>query len=187
MGCQVPVAYDCRMRRTSHPYFQLSAIAGLSLCTLLLVGCISPEPMGELPFANAPAISQKDVQDYGTHEPWWTSFNDNQLNQRINHALTNNFTLVSAWERLNAANAILKRERSGLFPALDGSAGVELQDGNEDDDNDLELSLGLEASYEVDLWGRIQSRVHAENFRAAASAANYQAVAITLSSEVALT
>lgn len=143
--------------------------------------------MGDLPFAKAPAFSQKNVLDYDTHEHWWTSFNDSQLNQRIDRALTNNFTLVSAWERLNAANAIAKRERSGLFPALDGSAGVELQDGNKGDDNDLELSLGLEASYEVDLWGRIQSRVQAENFRAAASAANYQVVAITLSSEVALT
>jgi NodT family efflux transporter outer membrane factor (OMF) lipoprotein len=73
-----------------------------------------------------------------------------------------------------------------LFPQLDGFAGVEQFEGDDVDDGTF-VFLGLSASYEVDLWGRIESSVEAEQLRAAATQADYQTAAISLSAEVALT
>ena len=42
----------------------------------------------------------------------------------------------------------------------------------------------MDASYQVDLWGQIRSRVDAERFRAQATQADYHAVALSLAAEV---
>ncbi|MDO1499560.1 TolC family protein [Winogradskyella maritima] len=47
--------------------------------------------------------------------------------------------------------------------------------------------LGLSASYELDLWGRIKSAVQAEKFRAQSSLYDYKAAAISLSAEITST
>ncbi len=49
------------------------------------------------------------------------------------------------------------------------------------------IRFGLQASYEIDLWGRIRSTIKAEQFRAEANFTDYHAAAISLSSEIALT
>ncbi|MEC9373380.1 MAG: efflux transporter outer membrane subunit, partial [Planctomycetota bacterium] len=93
---------------------------------------------------------------------------------------------AAAWERLMAARAVFRRARADLYPQLDGFGSAEVRDGTGVDD-ETEFSLGLEASYEVDLWGRIQSTVDAERLRASATEADYRTAAITLSAAVALT
>jgi multidrug efflux system outer membrane protein len=47
------------------------------------------------------------------------------------------------------------------------------------------LTLGLSASYEVDLWGRIDSEIEAARLDMEATAADLDAAAMTLSAEVA--
>jgi NodT family efflux transporter outer membrane factor (OMF) lipoprotein len=46
---------------------------------------------------------------------------------------------------------------------------------------------GLNASYELDLWGRVQALTEAEELRAAASLADYRAAAVSISGEIAST
>ena len=86
----------------------------------------------------------------------------------------------------SGAEAIVRRERSELYPRLDGTASGALIEGS-DVDQESRVGLGLEASYEIDLWGRIRSMVDAERLRAEATAADYDTAAISLSAEVALT
>jgi NodT family efflux transporter outer membrane factor (OMF) lipoprotein len=117
---------------------------------------------------------------------WWTAFDDASMNVQIERSLDGNYTLAAAWERLRAAQALTRREASDLLPYLDGigdAAGLFRSDGPEES----LFTLGLEASYEVDLWGRIGSRVEAERLRASATFADYQATALALSAEVART
>ena len=134
---------------------------------------------------------------------WWTAFGDPELDRLVERALESNFDLAVAWERLREARAVVDRESSDLFPDLDAFAdanvrrdetdfgGDELDDDfgeeQEDSGDTEELRLGLEASYEVDLWGRIRSRVEAERYRAAASLSDYRTAALTLSAEVVRT
>ena len=119
-------------------------------------------------------------------DPWWTAFDDSALNRQIGDSLYSNFTLAAAWERLRAARALTRRQASDLLPDLDGFGLAEgtFRSGAPDDSN---FALGVDAAYEVDLWGRIGSHVEAERLRAAATQADYQATALALSAEVART
>lgn len=143
-------------------------------------------------------------------EKWWTEFRDGELNGRVERALENNFTLEAANQRREAARAVFRRESASLFPFIQGNAGAEFSGGengggggngfggeNEDrggfrrqggggGGEDQELSLGLSASYEVDLWGRVRAASRAERFRFEATKADYEAAAISISAEVAL-
>lgn len=149
----------------------------------LLGACADPEAPDVLPHWDAAPFSVTgEVQ---TPERWWTVFEDEELNERVDRALGGNFTLAATWERLRAARAILRRQRADLFPVLDGVAGAEVVDGP-GTDSESSVSLGLEASYELDLWGRIDSAIEAERLRASATAEDYRAAAISLSAEVAL-
>lgn len=168
----------CRSLRLAAPAVLCCAAA------LNLAGCASPESPDPLPLQEAPPFSPSGQAP--PPDRWWTAFDDATLNERIDRALSNNFSLTVAWERLMAARAIAQRERAALYPQLDGLAGAEIRDGSDVDER-TEVSLGLEASYEVDLWGRIESAAEAERLRASATAADYRTAAISLSSQVALT
>ena len=121
------------------------------------------------------------------HAPnrWWTSFGDPKLDGHVEQALERNFDLAAALQRLGAARAIVRREASDLFPDIDGVADFASTFGPGDDATNYRV--GFSASYQVDLWGQIQSRVDAEAFRAHATSADYQTVALTLAAEVART
>ncbi len=155
-------------------------IAG-AVCALALA-CAHAPPRPELPLQAPPPFSASGSATQGAE--WWTEFHDADLNERIEGALESNFSLLGAWERLSEARAIVRVERAALFPQVDGTAGAGVRDGSDVDD-ETELSLGLGASYEVDLWGRVRASVDAERLRAAATAADYRAAAITLTGEVA--
>lgn len=117
---------------------------------------------------------------------WWTAFDDSDLNRQIDRALDGSFTLAAALQRLRAAQALARRESSDLWPDVNGfgeAEGIFRTDGPEES----LFALGLDAAYEVDLWGRIESRVEAERLRASATEADYHAVALTLSAEIART
>ena len=113
---------------------------------------------------------------------WWIEFGDPGLNQQVEVALGGNYTLASALQRLYAARALARREASDLFPQLNGVSFGNSTFGPGRDRT--RINLGLEASYQVDLWGRIQSRADAERFRAEATHLDYHAVALTLSAAV---
>ncbi|MCD2452599.1 efflux transporter outer membrane subunit [Methylicorpusculum oleiharenae] len=122
-------------------------------------------------------------------ERWWLSFNDTALNQLIDKALQQNLDLIAAYERLKQAQAIARKTGSELIPALDGTSSLSRRDGNETlglltNDN---FSLGLIASYELDLWGRIRAGTYAAEQDVKASEQDIHTAAIALSAEIART
>lgn len=91
-------------------------------------------------------------------EKWWTAFDDQQLNALVATALEGNLDLQTAWQRLQAARAVVRSQSLLLWPEIDSSLQAETsrspQDSGTNTDTDSELRLGLTAEYEVDLWGR---------------------------------
>lgn len=122
-------------------------------------------------------------------EKWWLTFEDPILDHLIAQALTGNFTLQSAWDRLDRARAIARKADAEFVPQLNGEAGASSTKSriNSHTDSTASYSLGLAASYEVDLWGRIGSTSEAAEFDALASAEYLQTAALTLSAQVATT
>ncbi len=118
-------------------------------------------------------------------ERWWRAFEDPGLSERIDRALSANLDLQATWQRLEEARALAEQEAAGLLPSLELRGQAQEQDpeplGSE------RLSTTLRAEYEVDLWGRIRAGVEAQERRARAAAADYQAAALSLAAEVART
>ncbi len=120
-------------------------------------------------------------------DKWWTTFEDEQLNAAIDTAMQSNFDLLTAWERLRAAKAVVDRESSSLFPSLEASGTGELNRFSDSSQDSEQIQLGLSSVYEIDLWGRIQSSVDAERYRAQATLLDYQTVALSLAAEITRT
>jgi NodT family efflux transporter outer membrane factor (OMF) lipoprotein len=152
------------------------------LAVLLLSSCASQKTTTELP-VEAPDSFSVDGDSIAP-DRWWTAFGDSSLNAWVDSAMTSNFTLQSALQRLIASRAVVVREQSPLFPTLEAGASADRQRFADSGAITEELSLGLSTVYEIDLWGRIRSAVEAEQLRADASLFDYQAAAITLSAEV---
>lgn len=159
-----------------------------ALFLLLLAATCLPACSPKTTTAALPVTAPASFSDSGTETlpaDWWTSFGDTALNRVMDTAMTNNFNLVVAWERLRAARAVVKRESSSLFPDLQANIQSGVSFPQPDFVGGENVRLGLQSRYEVDLWGRIHSLVDAQRFRRRASAADYQAAAISLSAEVA--
>lgn len=77
------------------------------------------------------------------------------------------------------------REKSSLFPDLDGFASA--QKNRNETTNTEKFELGLTSEYELDLWGRIRAAVDSETYEAEATLLDYQTAALTLSTKVVST
>ncbi len=111
-------------------------------------------------FPTAPAAPFSPSGQVMVPDRWWTTFDDTGLDQQINQAFSGSFTLAAALERLAAARALARREASDLWPDVNGVADIGSVFGPGDDRT--VFTWGLDASYQVDLWGQIESRVQAE-------------------------
>ena len=121
-------------------------------------------------------------------DKWWLAFNDAKLNTLIQEALRGNFSLRTAWARLEQARAVAAKSGSPLLPSVEGSAGVSRtvqKFAGFPRFYSTEYSLGISASYELDLWGRVRSAYDAARLDAYATQQDLQTAAITLSAEVA--
>jgi NodT family efflux transporter outer membrane factor (OMF) lipoprotein len=128
---------------------------------------------------------------------WWEGFADPKLDGLMKEALAGNFSLRSAWDRLDQSDARRRAAGAGLTPSLDARAGTEYgwrqqkyadsRGGGPDIRSSRTQSIGLVAEYELDLWGRVRTLRNAAALDRAASAEDLRTAAITLSSQVAST
>ncbi|WP_017732182.1 TolC family protein [Nafulsella turpanensis] len=171
-----------------HPSFPACSASRLLLPVFFLLSLIACTPETSkvaLPLEPPEAFSLSGESE--APERWWRTFNDPELNTMLSHALDSNFSLMIAWQRFKAAEAVVDRESSYLFPDIEAS----LQGGTSYPQPDFvggeNIRFGLSSAYEADIWGRIRARIEAEEFRAEASFFDYRAAAVSLSAEVAQT
>ena len=128
---------------------------------------------------------------------WWQRFDDPVLTQVVELAATNNLDLAQAVARLRQARASLMSSRSALLPSLTSSAGVtryaQVKGTNgvstagssgyvySGQGTSTSYALGLDASYQVDLFGG--NRRSLEAARDSYQASGYSAAATLLSVE----
>jgi len=107
--------------------------------------------------------------------PWWELFGDTVLQGLITEALENNRDLRTSMARIDEARANLGIVRADLYPRVDYSVGGSYDKtfGDEKDASGSGSAV-IDASYQVDLWGRIRSTEEA-----------YRGVTIALVAEVA--
>lgn len=111
-------------------------------------------------------------------ENWWDNFNDPILSNLINESIKSNLSILQAVERIEQARAATRQTFFGLFPTptITGQylkskiAGVRFP-GIASNGIQFELySLGLEANWEIDLFGKIRRAIESNESLAIASA-----------------
>jgi len=152
------------------------------------------QPQGEIPQAFPAAAAQAPRPDR-----WWTSFGSPELTALVDKALAGNLSIEQAWARLTQARAVAVQSGVDLFPHLDANSGFAWTRRKSEtgqtgqaraaapqqlESQTREYSLGLAASYEVDLWGRVRSQRDAARYDVAASRAELEAAAISLAASV---
>ncbi len=165
-----------------HLFRQSILLLILGLLPLTFFQCTPKTTPVSLPLEFADTFSMSG--EHQIPDRWWTTFGDEKLNLLIDTALDSNFDVLIAWQRLQEARAVVDRESSFLYPDLSATAQSGISFPQPDFVGGENVRLGVSADYEVDLWGRIRSRVEAEEYRAAASLADHQTAVITLSAEI---
>jgi NodT family efflux transporter outer membrane factor (OMF) lipoprotein len=167
------------LRRAAVPLLLLIVLAGCTATTHMQIGT----PPVTLP----PAFSQQGNLQVSSE--WWQDLDDPALQQLIQQALAGNLSLFVARERLLQAEAVARQAGAAQSPTLDAQASgsetwSETSDGTSSTSTVL---LGLAAGYEVDLWGRLQSKTDAALLEVNASSEDLQTAALSIASQVAST
>ena len=150
---------------------------------VVVIGCATGNHarVGELPQFPPFADSGQTLAE----ECWWTAFANSELDSYIEKAFADNYSLEAALQRVLAARAIARREASDLFIDLNGLLGINSTFGPGPDSTIY--NLGFDVSYQVDLWGEIESRIKAQELIASASCQDYRVIALTLSGDIVST
>jgi outer membrane protein, multidrug efflux system len=117
--------------------------------------------------------------------PWWQVFQDPKLQELIRTALKQNYDLQVATERINAARAELAITRSNLFPQVQGNGNFTGGKESNFQSKFNFLTLAADATFQVDLFGRLRRATEAARAQLLATDAARQTVILTLVSDVA--
>jgi len=173
------------------------ALVGL---LMLLAGCsVGPEYVK--PTLEEPTVwSESQDPALGSGQAdlsrWWTVFEDPVLDSLIEKAYANNPGLQAAGIRILEARAQLGIATGALYPQVQqlrgdlGAVGGSETAANTTPTADLlygETSLGFDAAWELDFWGKFRKAVAAGVGNLDASIASYDDILVTLTAEVART
>jgi multidrug efflux system outer membrane protein len=138
---------------------------GFGLWTFLLAGC-AVGPNYKRPPINVPETFRGESEittNSFANLPWWRVFHDETLQNLIRTALTNNYDLRIAVTRVEQARAMAAQARAGFFPQINYAAtagrGRNIGGGNTPSPTGTignVFAADVNASWEIDLWGRIR-------------------------------
>jgi outer membrane protein, multidrug efflux system len=141
------------------------ALPCLCLLCILWAGC-AVGPNYKRPPVDAPqtfrpetAASTNSFADL----PWWEIFHDANLQILIRTALTNNYDLRIALTRVEQARELAAQARAGFFPQVNylglAGKGKNVAAGGAPSPSGVTgglVAADVNASWEIDLWGRIR-------------------------------
>jgi NodT family efflux transporter outer membrane factor (OMF) lipoprotein len=157
----------------------------LSVGSFFLCACHTTPPD---PAASVKIPKHFSAEGTAANTPnWWESFGSQQLNHLIQTGLKQNLDLLATWERLEQAEATYRQSKSGLFPLLQltGSASRTESESQLGTTETSTQTLGVNTSYELDLWGRVRSNRNAAFWRREATREDLQTAALSLASALA--
>lgn len=165
-------------------------------CRLALSSCAMTDARAPLKNAAAvPAAWQQGVANRRPLDPaalptWWTTFNDSILDELITNALRSSPNVRSALSRIAEYRARRGTESAAFFPKLAANAsggrtrttnrGTSLTTTNES------YAASLDASWQVDMFGRQRQALAAASADLAQTEENYYGAQVSLAADVAL-
>ena len=131
-----------------------------------------------------------DITDYD----WWTRFEDSTLDSLIAVALSNNYNLQSIEATLEKSRLSYQQSKSAFYPSLSLDAQYDLSETSlnyyEETSSDQYrtngyLNAGLNATWEIDVFGKNRDNVKANKKSYLATEASYQNAIMNLCAQVA--
>jgi NodT family efflux transporter outer membrane factor (OMF) lipoprotein len=180
-------------------------LAGIAAVSCLLLTACAVGPNYERPKVATPD-KFKEYGDWVVAKPadnvpkgkWWEIFNDPVLGALEEQVNVSNQTLAANEARYRQARAAVREARAAFFPTIGANAGatrsrrgtgtsVTTPSGTvtTGGNSATSYSVGLDAQWEVDLWGRVRRQVEAARAGEAASAADLEAARLSLQAELA--
>ena len=164
----------------------------LALATALLVaGCSHTSQFaGQSQPVPVPTQWQRSAEAVPVASPedlsrWWQRFGDAPMTALIEQALAANPSVLNAQAVLRQVRAQRDVQAAGLLPSVGSSAGgTRSRSGNNDASN--RYSVGVDASWEPDWWGRQGNAVQAGDANVQAAVAALEGAHVALAAEVAL-
>jgi len=176
----------------------------LLLVMLLLSTACTMGPDYKRPDVNPPQafLETAPPGESVANMPWWELFKDDQLKDLIRIALRENKDILASVARIQEARAALGYTKADQWPSLGYMARGSRADlyapnflyplaprfmpayGSVTTDS---VIVAADASFQVDLWGRLRRSTESSRAQLAASEEAYRTVTITLVSDVATT
>lgn len=183
-----PIGFICVHRML--PVLRNHVCSSVSLA--LLLGACAVGPNYSKPEVVTPP-AYKEAGDWVVATPsdaaprgrWWEAFNDPVLNELMEQVDVSNQTLAAAEARYRQSRASVQAARSGLFPTVGGSAGASRSRVGEGS-TVSRYNVGLDARWEIDLWGRVRRLIEAARAGEEASASELEAARLSLQAELAV-
>jgi NodT family efflux transporter outer membrane factor (OMF) lipoprotein len=191
-----------KFQKLATPLILAALIGGPMLLSACTVGPKYQRPSVQVPAAYKELTPDNFNEIYGwkVAQPkddvirgrWWEMFNDPELNTFEEQVNISNQNIAAAAASFRVARALVKQARSEYFPTVitsptitqsrqssGGSQSSFLPKGSV-----TNYSLPFDASWELDLWGRIQNTVKANASEAQATATDLENVRLTVQAEV---
>ncbi len=112
---------------------------------------------------------------------WVSEFNDPTLRRIVDTALVANPDIRAARARLDAAEQSITIASQGLRPSVSATGRASHSEfGNEFIGDSNNISTGLGASWEADVWGRVRDTANASELEYDASSADYAAARLSI-------
>ncbi|MEI8168754.1 MAG: efflux transporter outer membrane subunit [Rhodoferax sp.] len=148
---------------------------------LALGGCAAKPPANPLAADTASTATASE----NALALWWQKFNDPLLSQLVTQSLQANTSIRSAQAALQQSRALRDVKGASLLPGLNasGSAG---RSKSGDFDASNSFKVGLDASWEPDIFGGQRSALNATEADAQASEASLADVQVSVAAEVAI-
>ena len=172
----------------------------LCFCFITVTGCTvgpnyrPPEPNMPSSWAG-PTTADSNQLTTATAEDivrWWTTFGDETLTLLVERAVNSNLDLKQAEARILQARASRSIVTAGLWPSVEATgsftrsrSGGTTVGGNAGTTRNL-YQAGLDAAWELDIFGGVRRDVEAANADVLAAVEDRRDVLVTLTAEIAL-
>jgi outer membrane protein, multidrug efflux system len=184
------------MKGTKH---QLAdCFLGAVLLSGFFGGCAVGPNYGAPQTVVRPAFSNERTNAAGAHETalavWWKGFNDARLDSLVDRAVINNHDLRIATANLKEARALRRLTTFDLGPTVQANAGYAnsllsksaAPRGTSRDEREVEFyDASFDATWELDLFGRVRRSVQAANAQLASVEADRLDVLVSVTAELA--
>jgi NodT family efflux transporter outer membrane factor (OMF) lipoprotein len=193
--------------------FRHHAAIAFGLAALLLSGCrVGPKYQQPPAMAQAPPATYKESptqfpqtpgewkvaqpQDALLRGKWWEIYGDPELNALEEKLNVDNQSIKVSFANFMAARTLIAQARAQLYPtltaaptfnrSLSSGALTNASTANTGKESSI-TTMGLDASWAPDLWGRVRNLISEEQYSAQVSAADLENVKLTEQATLALT